>query len=306
MTTDAPARRQPNSLAKTKEATVGAVETRIAELVHGKKLVLPQNYSASNALQAAWLALQEVETRDKKPVLEACSRNSIVQSLFSMVVQALDPGKKQGYFIPYGQSLTFQRSYFGTMAVAKRMGGVQEAFAELIYEDDTFEYEIRRGTKHVLKHTQSLDSIDSGKVRAAYAVVIFDDGRPDYTELMTWDQIQQSWSKSKMNPNSDKSTHAQFTSEMVKRTVLNRALKRFINSSSDDHLFLQAFNENATAQVEAAVEEDAQANANGEELDFPEQLDDAIEDNRTIDVDTPTEPPQRETAAAQESLGPGF
>lgn len=300
------ATREPrkNDLAVMKDNTIGAVEARIGQLVDNQQLVLPKNYSAGNALQAAWLALQEVQTKDYKPALEACSRNSVVQSLFSMVVQALDPGKKQCYFIAYGKSLTCQRSYFGTLAVAKRMGGVQDAFAEIIYQGDVFEYEIQRGTKVVTKHQQSLDTMDSGEVRAAYATVIFDDGRPDYTELMTWDQIQKSWSKSKMNPSSDKSTHAQFQSEMVKRTVLNRGLKKFINSSSDDHLFLQEFNRDTTAAVEAAVDEDAAEHANREELDFPEDLQDAIEDDgRTIDIETNDDQAPEEQGSL---AGPGF
>jgi recombination protein RecT len=280
---------QKNELAVLKDQTVSVVEKRIGQLVENGQLVLPRNYSAANALQAAWLTLQEVKTKDKKPALEACTRNSVVQALYSMVVQALDPGKKQGYFIVYGNSLVFQRSYFGTLAVAKRMADVTDAVAEIVYEGDTFEYEIDRGTKRVVTHRQSLDAIDTGNVRAAYAVVMFNDGR-DYTELMTWDQIQAAWSKSKMNPNGKDSTHSQFQSEMVKRTVLNRALKRYINSSNDDHLFLQEFNRELSESVEASIEEDVKMHANQDLLEIPETLDDAVEDDRTIDVDQPDEP----------------
>lgn len=290
-----------NELAVLKDQTVSVVEKRISQLVENGQLVLPRNYSAANALQAAWLTLQEVKDKDKKPALEVCSRNSVVQALYSMVVQALDPGKKQGYFIVYGRSLVFQRSYFGTLAVAKRMADVTDAVAEIVYEGDTFEYEIDRGTKRVITHRQSLDSIDSGKVRAAYAVVMFNDGR-EYTELMTWDQIQAAWSKSKMNPNGKDSTHTQFQSEMVKRTVLNRALKRYINSSNDDHLFLQEFNREVSESVEASIEEDVEANANGDVLEIPETLDEAVEqdDGRTIDVEPAADEHEQAT------LGPGF
>ena len=295
-------RNQTNELAVLKDQTVTAVEKRIGQLVENGQLVLPRNYSAANALQAAWLTLQDVKDKDKKPALEVCTRNSVVQALYSMVVQALDPGKRQGYFIAYGRSLVFQRSYFGTLAVAKRMADVSDAVAEIVYEGDTFEYEIERGTKRVVTHRQSLDSIDTGKVRAAYAVVMFNDGR-DYTELMTWDQIQAAWSKSKMNPNSDSSTHKQFQSEMVKRTVFNRALKRYINSSNDDHLFLQEFNREVSESVEASIAEDVETNANGDVLEIPETLDDAVGDGRTIDVETNEAPPEEQ---GQTTLGPGF
>jgi len=294
-------RNQTNELAVLKDQTVTAVEKRIGQLVENGQLVLPRNYSAANALQAAWLTLQDVKDKDKKPALEVCTRNSVVQALYSMVVQALDPGKRQGYFIAYGRSLVFQRSYFGTLAVAKRMADVRDAVAEIVYEGDTFEYEIERGTKRVVTHRQSLDSIDTGKVRAAYAVVMFNDGR-DYTELMTWNQIQAAWSKSKRNPNGKDSTHSQFQSEMVKRTVFNRALKRYINSSNDDHLFLQEFNREVSESVEASIEEDVETNANQDVLEIPEALDEAVEDDRTIDVEQ--EAPRDEQGQA--TLGPGF
>lgn len=295
------ARNQTNELAVLKDQTVTAAEKRIGQLVENGQLVLPHNYSAANALQAAWLTLQEVKDKNNKPALQSCTRNSVVQALYSMVVQALDPGKKQGYFIVYGSSLVFQRSYFGTLAVAKRMADVTDAVAEIVYDGDTFEYEIDHGTKRVVTHRQSLDSIDSGKVRAAYAVVMFNDGR-EYTELMTWDQIQAAWSKSKMNPNGEKSTHTQFQSEMVKRIVLNRALKRYINSSNDDHLFLQEFNRELSESVEASIEEDVETNANGDVLEIPETLDEAVEqeDDRTIDVEPPADEQEQAT------LGPGF
>jgi recombination protein RecT len=103
---------------------------------------------------------------------------------------------------------------------------------------------------------------------------------------MTWDQIQAAWSKSKMNPNGKDSTHSQFQSEMVKRTVLNRALKRYINSSNDDHLFLQELNRELSESVEASIAEDVDAHANQDVLEIPETLDEAVDD-RTIDVDQP-------------------
>lgn len=123
-----------NELALLKDSTVGAVEKRIAELTSNHQLTLPSDYSVGNALQAAWLALQEVKDKNGGLAIETCTRNSIVQALFSMCVQALDPGKKHGYFIAYGQQLAFQRSYFGTLAVGKRMADTLAAEEEIDVE----------------------------------------------------------------------------------------------------------------------------------------------------------------------------
>lgn len=290
-------------LATIKKDLVEGVEKRIQSLVDKEQLHLPPNYSAANALQAAGLALQEVKTgkqNGNKPALEACSRTSIANALFSMVVQGLDVGKKQGYFIAYGQTLTFQRSYFGTLAVAKRMADVRDAYAEVIYEGDDFEYEISHGRKVITRHIQKLENVDTSKIRAAYAVVTFKDPeRPETIEIMTWPQIQKAWSKSKTtNP-----VHSEFPDQMAMRTVLNRALKLHINSSDDNHLGLAAFNQDPDEAVEASVEEEAAALGNGEIIDV-----DAVEvDEEPIEKEAPevdpetgeiTEEPQEATQPA--------
>jgi len=77
------------------------VLTKINTFVAAGELKMPKDYSAENALKGAMLVLQEMKTRDGKPVLEACSKNSIAQSLLKMCIEGLSVLKKQGYFIPY-------------------------------------------------------------------------------------------------------------------------------------------------------------------------------------------------------------
>lgn len=290
-----------NELGVLKDQTVGAVEKRIAELTANHQLNLPANYSVGNALQAAWLAIQEVKDKDKRPAIEVASRNSVVQALFSMCVQALDPGKNQGYFIMYGKSLSFQRSYFGTEAVAKRMAGVRGVFTEIIYEGDTFEYEINRGRTTVTRHLQSFDNVDVNKMKGAYAVVVFKDEKlGEHVEIMTMDQIQTAWSKSK-NKQAD-GPQKEFPDQMAKRTVLNRGLKRHINSSSDDHLLVREFNRGDSEAAVAEIDADASEYANGELLEANSV------DDRTIDLEGYDDLPvvDEGVSTVQDEDGPGY
>lgn len=265
-------------LALMKRTTVDAVTDRVRGLLESRELHLPKGYSAENALKAAWLVLQEVTDKAGKPALSVCTQNSIANSLFSMVVQGLDPMKKQAYFIVRGTQLTMQRSYFGTIASAKRMAGVVDVYAEAVYEGDEFEYEIDRGVKRVTMHKQSLASIDPSKLVGAYAVVDLGPDRPQVTEIMAMAQIKQSWSKGYANgPQKDQ------PDEMARRTVINRALKRYINASSDDHLglFVDHFNRSDSDGPERAeyeVAEEAGALANRQLVDV---------DARTIDAEPP-------------------
>lgn len=92
-------------------------EKQITDIVFNKVVALqakgaidfPNNYSVGNALKSAYLILQEAKTREKKPVLQVCTQESVSCTLLDMVVQGLNPAKQQCYFIPYGNQLTLSR-----------------------------------------------------------------------------------------------------------------------------------------------------------------------------------------------------
>jgi recombination protein RecT len=286
-----------------KEQTVDAVAKRVAALERGGELHLPTDYSPQNALKSAWLALQEVTDRNDKPALEVCTRPSIMNALLDMVVQGLNPAKKQGYFIVYGKQLVFQRSYFGSMAVAKRVDDrIADIVAEVVFKGDEFEYEIDRGRKRVVKHKQTLESVDSGEVIGAYCVVYGFDGEEIVTDIMTYAEIQSAWKKSKTKPITDQgtlkpgSTHAQYLREMCKKTVINRTCKPIINSSSD-RLLMEAATRSDVVQAEEESEAEIQAQANQGYIDVdpepaPEEEppDEAAEAERPEDQKAEGEP----------------
>ena len=255
-----------NALALIKKDVVDVVGKKVQEFVSRGELHLPPNYSVENAMKSAWLILQNTVDKDKRPVLQACTRDSIANALLDMAVQGLNPAKKQGYFIAYGRQLVFQRSYFGTMAVTKRVAGAKDIFAEVVYKGDEFEYQIRNGNKVITKHVQRIENVDPGNIVAAYCTIIFDDDR-QFTDIMTWQEIQKAWSKSKMNPDKEGSTHKEFPQEMARKTVINRACKRYLNSTDDGSLLMQHVNRADEIAAEAEVEAEIEENANQELID---------------------------------------
>ena len=230
-----------NAVAKAEKNITDVVLNKVAGFALVGELVLPQDYSAENALKAAWLALQTAEDKHGNKALKICSQSSIANSLLDMVVQGLNPAKKQCYFIVYGKELTLQRSYMGTVAVAKRFSGVKEVHAQVVYEGDEFEYEIDPMTANIkiTKHTQSISNIDIGKIKAVYAVVIKENQEP-YVEIMTMDQVKKAWNQGATKGGSP--AHKNFTEEMAKKTVINRACKLFVNTTTDSALLVDAFN----------------------------------------------------------------
>lgn len=213
------------------------VLAKIEQFQQDGGLRLPANYSVENHMKSAWLVLQATTDRNGKRALDVCTKGSIANALFDMVLQGLSVSKKQGYFIVYGNTLEFQRSYFGTMALAKRAGGIKgEPVANIIYEGDEFIYMIdpKTGRKSIIKHEQKLENIDNSKIVGAYAIVTYSDGTTEVT-IMSMAQIRAAWNQGATKGNSP--AHKNFTDEMAKKTVIGRACKAVINSSDDAWLY---------------------------------------------------------------------
>ncbi len=230
-----PATQEPTKameLKKFQEQTVTRVLTQVNELDEKGGLHLPSDYSAANALKSAWLKLLVTKDSNEKPVLEVCSHESICNALLDMVVQGLNPMKKQCAFIAYKGQLSMQPEYHGNIALAKRYGDVKHVRANVIYQGDEFKYTIDQttGLRIITKHEQDFENIDINKIKGAYATLITNDGTV-YIELMNILQIRKAWEMG-FGKGTTKA-HKNFTDQMAIKTVINRACKLFISTSND-------------------------------------------------------------------------
>ena len=232
----APAQQPQQNVPVVQKDVVDSVLAKITKFEETGELKLPANYSAANALKSAWLILQETKDRSDRPALVVCTKESIANALLDMVVQGLSPMKKQCYFIVYGNKLTLQRSYLGTLAIAKRVGGVLTAVANCVYEGDGFIFSVdpQTGLKKIVKHEQTLETLDANKVKGAYAILVTDDGRV-IVEIMNITQIKQAWMQGATKGGSP--AHKNFGDEMAKKTVIGRACKLLVGMSDDSALF---------------------------------------------------------------------
>jgi len=272
----------------TNKNEVAIIQKDITDSVNGSLarlqddgLTLPPNYNASNALKSAFFRLQQVQDRQKRPALEICTTESIANSLLDMVVQGLSPAKTQCYFIVYGTELQMSRSYFGTQAVLKRLTNVKDIWANVIYQDDVFDYEIDRGREKLVEHKTAFENRDK-EILGAYAVIQTAEDEELLT-VMTRKEFEASWSQSKTG----QAVHKKFPQEMAKRTVINRAAKAFINTSDDSDLLVEAINnsteneyENGRKDVtpEREAKKEIEDNANSEFID--------IEPDKPVDMET--------------------
>ena len=269
------------------------VLSRIEQFQKDGSMILPKNYSVENHMKSAWLALQEVEDKEHHKALQICTKESIANSLLDMVLQGLSVSKKQGYFIVYGNKLIFQRSYFGTIALAKRAGGmVSEPVANVIYEGDDFQYEIDPKTAKVaiVKHSQKLENIDNSKIKGAYALVTLADGTTQVT-IMSMQQIRAAWGQGATKGNSP--AHKNFAEEMAKKTVIGRACKAIINSSDDAWLY--DGKEDDADSDKASIQRDAAQHSDVQIIDTTAvEFDDVSETSSSTDTSQAQEPTPEE------------
>ena len=220
---------------------VTMVNNNIEDMKNNEGLSLPPDYSVGNALNSAYLILSD--TSKGQPLLDKCDQGSVIKALMNMAIQGLSPAKNQCYFIPYGNQLVMQRSYFGSISVVKRLSNVKDIQAQVVHKDDTFKIGGKDGVLVVKEFEPSFENLDK-PIIGAFAWIEDINGNRTYT-VMTKKDIDTSWSHAKT-----KEVQNEFPEEMAKRTVINRAAKFYINSSSDNDLFVKAVNETTSNEYE--------------------------------------------------------
>lgn len=256
------------------------VQNRVLELTNKGRLNLPKNYSVGNALSSAWLIIQDLKDKNNKPALEVCTKESIANALLEMAILGLNPVKKQGYFIVYGNRLGWFTSYFGKCASIKRLKGIEtEPIGTIIYEGDNVEIGYNElGEEIVLAHKTTWENKLKNNRVGAYATVIANGIKR--SALMTKTEIKESWTKNP-SPN-NKRDHIDFEGEFMKRTVINRLVKMILQTSNDDDLLAETIIKNEDEMYDMQndyiettaneVKEEIETKANtSEQLSFEEK-----------------------------------
>lgn len=250
-------------------------EKQITDIVFNKVVALqakgaidfPNNYSVGNALKSAYLILQEAKTREKKPVLQVCTQDSIANALLDMVVQGLNPTKQQCYFIPYGNQLTLSRSYLGTIALTKRLKGVKDVVAYPIYKNDKLDigFDILTGKTKINEFKPALDHKAQDLIGAL--AIIVGENEILYLEYMNMEQIRNAWNQGTMKGNSP--AHKNFPDQMAIKTVINRVCKKYVNAADDSDKIADLISKTAE-EVDNELEIEMAENANAKELPLDE------------------------------------
>lgn len=283
---------QPQTeLALTSKNIVSITTDKIKQFMESGAIRLPADYSPENALKSAWIILQGTVDREKRPALEVCDKNSIANALLDMVVQGLNPAKKQLYLIVYGKQLVCQRSYFGEMALAERVRPGITFHYDVVYKGDVFKFSKVPGKQGVTAFEQELGNMDSKNIEGAFCQVMDENGVVIAFEVMSMEQIQKSWGMSKVNTTAADSTHQKFKADMCLRTVIRKVCKPIINSSNDAYL-MDAIERQDELAAEASIDAEAIELGNQEVL----SLESTPIEQPTLEVETAE--PEKKTEAA--------
>ena len=176
---------------------------------------LPNGGKPDRIIQAAVFQITS------NPALSNCTAKSVIGCVLNSSLLGMNAALKQCFYIPYGDQATFQLSYTGLIALARRSGMVLDVYAEVVRRKDRFE--VQYGTDRKIVHIPDLSDTSEDFI-AAYAVIKYANGGTEFA-VMTGDQVEKRRMKSKTQKGSPSGVWLEWKAEMWKKTALRFLLK---------------------------------------------------------------------------------
>lgn len=177
---------------------------------------LPNHLPADRFIRIACTALT------KTPRLMQCTQESFFNSLLTLSQLGIEPDGRRAHLIPYKNNkkgiveCQLIVDYKGIVELVMRSGNVSNIHADLVCENDIFEYDKGEIIKHKIEFRKP-----RGKMYAVYAICRFKDGT-EKTEVMTREEIESIRKRSKAGTSGPWVTD---WNEMAKKTVFRRMSK---------------------------------------------------------------------------------
>ena len=193
-------------------------------------IITSKKYNVENAMVSLFTNVLSAKDKQGKSVLETCTPLSIQNAIYECITNELTPSKKQTYFIPYGNELTSQTSYFGNVKKARDVANVT-IHSQVVREGDSIDVEMRANGTMLIRHKPNIKSLNKDIIMAYAVASNPTTGDVVDSDIMTIEEIKKSWAKSRSGGTVSK----EFPHEMARRTVTNRLAKHFINTSDDSN-----------------------------------------------------------------------
>lgn len=178
--------------------------------------ILPRHITPDRMARAAIAALT------KTPKLSRCTPESFTSCMMTLSQLGLEPDGRRAYLIPYENTkagtveCTLMLDYKGIVSLVMRTGIVSNIHADVVCENDIFEYDLGEIKKHSIDFRKP-----RGSVYAVYCIVTFKDGSKK-AEAMSSIDIEAVRRKS---PSGNSIPWKDHWNEMAKKTVFKRLSK---------------------------------------------------------------------------------
>ena len=192
-----------------------AMQGTLEKMADKFKEALPPTMDESKFISVLKLTL------NKNPKLLQADKNSLLQTFMSAAKDGLYLDGREAAAVQYGQSVQYIPMVEGIIKVLHNSGLIKTLCAEVVYENDLFDYEL--GTKQHITH-KPLITGDRGKPVCVYAIAVTTN-QGEYYEVMNMAEIDKCRQVSKAS-SSPHSPWVKWFDQMAKKTVIHRIAKR--------------------------------------------------------------------------------
>lgn len=172
--------------------------------------ILPKHVTAERMARVAIACLT------KTPKLADCTKESFVNCMMTLSQLGLEPDGRRAHLIPYGNACTLIIDYKGLVDLIMRTGNVSNVHADIVCENDVFEYDCGEVKKHVIDFRK-----ERGEMYAVYCIITFKDGTRK-AEVMSKAEVEKIKARSRAGNAGPWVTDF---NEMAKKTVFKRCSK---------------------------------------------------------------------------------
>ena len=200
---------------------------------------LPRQMDVNKFISVAKLTL------NKNPKLLQADKTSLMQTFMKAAQDGLYLDGREAAAVQYGNQVNYLPMVEGVIKLMHNSGLIKTISAEVVYENDCFEYEL--GSNPHVKHIPLLVGNKGNRICVYCYVQTANDG--EYIEIMNMDDLDKCKQQAK-GASSPHSPWVKWFDQMAKKTVIHRIAKRLpkndaINSVvriDEDTDFKQAVN----------------------------------------------------------------
>jgi len=269
-----------NAITKNQTTVLSLLEKMKPQMA----LCLPKHMSVDRVCR---IAITEFR---KNPLLSQCEPMSFIAAIMQASQLGLEIGiLGSAYIVPFRNNknnsveCNLIPGYRGLIDLARRSGNIISISAEIVFENDVFEYE--KGLEYKLVHKPVL--VGRGKMIAAYAVARLRDGGGQFL-VMSKEEIDEAKKKSK---SANSGPWVSDFEAMAQKTVVRRLFKWLPSSVEMQKITVLDEQSDAGIQnIKAAASEEFDMDfvIEGEQVDKDQDLKDMVNKNKSLEVDPET------------------